>query len=245
MSVMQQGTKLLFEGVHVANVDETTRKVKLLGAPVQKIYQGVTAWCRERNFQIETDPKPFDRFLKACPEFPSSEATAHDMLLAWINSNAKGIISFDTLCAGWAAIRGDVFRTLNAATAEEFLKRNPGFKGRYNGEMLASFLSLQLGDDDRVLWPPESFEAAYAYLKSNGKLAEDRSEPTPTPSTPPGPTIEEMIAQRAAEEAAARKLSPIGKPVSKKLRQAAVLDRRSRIQDIEVFDRSGGPVISY
>jgi hypothetical protein len=108
-------------------------------------------------------------------------------------------------------------------------KDYPG--GRFNAELMDAWITSQIGRD--MVWSKENFWAAYDYLLSEGKLADEveiaEPEKQPAPIHPAQALAVAMV-EREAEEARLRKLSPIGKPVSKKLRALATKERRNNVE---------------
>jgi hypothetical protein len=96
------------------------------------------------------------------------------------------------------------------------------------------FIASQIGRD-RV-WTKENYFAAYDYLQSEGKFANEveYTEPEKAPAPiHPAQALAEAMTKREAEEAKVRKLrkmSPIGKPVNKALRDLATKERRDNVE---------------
>jgi hypothetical protein len=177
--------------------------------------------------QIES---PFAKFLRLNPNYPN-ESTANVLLFEWVKEHGNAF-TYDSFAAGWTALREEIIQTLSSANAQRFLaecKDYPG--GRFNAELMDAWITSQIGRD--LVWSKENFWAAYEYLLSEGKfateveIAEPEKQPAPIH---PAHALAAAITARKTEEAKLRKLSPIGKPVSKKLRALATKERRDNVE---------------
>jgi hypothetical protein len=179
----------------------------------------------------ETPESPFAKFLRLNPNYPN-ESTANVLLFAWVKEHGGNAFTYDSFVAGWTALREDIVQAVSSKNAEQFLAECPAYPGgRFNAEIMDAFIASQVGRD-RV-WSKENYSQAYDYLVSEGKFANEveYTEPEKKPAPiHPAQVLAEAMAAREAEEAKLRKLSPIGKPVSKKLRALAVKERRNNIE---------------
>jgi hypothetical protein len=179
----------------------------------------------------EQPESPFLKFIRFNPTYPNC-SEANVILFQWVKEHGGNSFTYDSFVAGWTALREEIIQALSSANAERFLaecKDYPG--GRFNAELMDAFIASQIGRD--LVWSKENYWAAYEYLQSEGKFATEieHTEPAKAP-TPihPARALAEAMAVREAEEARLRKLSPIGKPVSKKLRALAVKERRDNVE---------------
>jgi hypothetical protein len=178
--------------------------------------------------QIESS---FAKFLRMYPNYPN-ESTANVLLFQWIKDHGGNAFTYDSFVAGWTAPREELIQTVSSLNAETFLNECPEYPGgSFNAELLLAHIRTQVGSD-RV-WSKENYFSAYEYLKSKGMFATEveytETEKAPAPLHP-AQALADAMTQREAEEAKLRKLSPIGKPVSKKLRNLAVQERRRNIE---------------
>jgi hypothetical protein len=178
----------------------------------------------------EQPESPFKTFLRLNPNYPN-ESTANVLLSEWVKEHGNAF-TYDSFVAGWTALREEIIQTLSSANAERFLaecKDYPG--GRFNAELMDAWISSQIGRD--LVWSKENFWASYEYLLSEGKFAMEVEYTEPGKAlTPvhPAQSLHDAMVKRKAEETELRKMSPIGKPVSKKLRNLAVQERRRNIE---------------
>jgi hypothetical protein len=178
----------------------------------------------------EANESPILKFVRSHPEYPNC-SEANVILFQWVKEHGNAF-TYDSFAAGWTALREEIIQTLSSANAERFLaecKDYPG--GRFNAELMDAWITSQIGRD--MVWSKENFWAAYDYLLSEGKLADEveiaEPEKQPAPIHPAQALAVAMV-EREAEEARLRKLSPIGKPVSKKLRALATKERRNNVE---------------
>jgi hypothetical protein len=173
---------------------------------------------------------PFLKFIRSNPDYPN-ESTANVLLFEWVKEHGNAF-TYDSFVAGWTALREEIIQALSSANAERFLaecKDYPG--GEFNAELMDAFIASQIGRD--LIWSKENLWAAYEYLRAAEKFATEveYTEPEKRPAPiHPGQALAEAMTARETEEAKLRKLSPIGKPVSKKLRALAVKERRDNVE---------------
>jgi hypothetical protein len=184
--------------------------------------------------------KPFPKFIRLHPEYPSSESSANVRLFAWIREHGNDFSAYESFENAWNATRTEIIQDISSKNAEKFLAKCPQFPlGDFNAGMMNAHIRTQVGDD-RV-WTVENFWAAFEYLSEAGKFVRNvdlqlpASEPVPVH---PAHSLADAMNARAAEEARLRKLSPIGKPIPKKLRVLAIAERRAntepnRLRDID------------
>jgi hypothetical protein len=180
----------------------------------------------------EPNESPFLKFIRSHPDYPNC-SEANVILFEWVKTHGGNTFSFDSFVAGWKALREQITQTLSSHNAERFLaecKDYPG--GEFNGALMDCWIASQIGRD--LVWSKENYWAAYEYLLSEGKfasevveIAEPKKQPQPIH---PAHALADAMAAREAEEAKLRKLAPIGKPVSKKLRALATKERRQNIE---------------
>ena len=179
----------------------------------------------------EQSESAFQEFIRLNPDYPiCSEANVP--LFEWIRTHGNDFTSPDSFVAAWKALRSEIIQAVSTKNAETFLAECPAYPGgRFNAELMTAHIRMQVGDD-RV-WTKENYFASYEYLQSEGKFATEveYTEPEKKPAPiHPAQALAEAMTKREAEEARLRKLSPIGKPVSKKLRNLAVQERRRNIE---------------
>jgi hypothetical protein len=178
----------------------------------------------------EQPESPFKTFLRLNPNYPN-ESTANVILFQWVKEHGNAF-TFDSFVAGWTALREEIIQTVSSHNAELFLAECPAYPGgRFNAELMDAFIASQIGRD-RV-WSKENYFASFEYLQSGGKFATEveYTEPEKKPAPiHPAQAFADAMSKREAEEAKLRKRSPIGKPVSKKLRNLAVQERRRSIE---------------
>jgi len=179
----------------------------------------------------EQSESPFLKFIRSNPDYPNS-SEANVILFEWVKTHGGNVFTFDSFVAGWTALREEIIQAVSCYNAERFLaecKDYPG--GEFNGALMDAFIASQVGRD-RV-WTKENYWAAFDYLQSEGKfateveIAEPEKQPAPIH---PAQALAAAMVKREAEEAKLRKMSPIGKPVSKKLRALATKERRNNVE---------------
>jgi hypothetical protein len=187
--------------------------------------------------QIES---PFAQFLRLNPNYPN-ESTANVILFQWVKEHGNAL-TFDSFAAAWTVLREDIIQAVSSYNAERFLAECLAYPGgRFNAELMDAHIRTQVGDD-RV-WTKENYWAAFEFLQSEGKfateveIAEPKKQPAPIH---PAQALADAMVARKGEEARLRKLSPIGKPISKKLRALATKERRDNIEPnrLALQDRS-------
>jgi hypothetical protein len=181
----------------------------------------------------EQSEPPFLKFIRLNPDYPN-ESTANVLLFEWVKEHGNAF-TYDSFAAGWTALREEIIRVLSSANAERFLAECPAYPGgRLNAGLMDAHIRTQVGSD-RV-WSKENYWAAFDYLQSAGMFAIEieHVEPEKKPSPiHPAQTLAEAMNAREAEEEKLRKLrkmSAIGKPVSKALRALAIKERRESIE---------------
>jgi hypothetical protein len=179
----------------------------------------------------EQSESPFLKFIRSNPDYPNS-SEANVILFEWVKTHGGNVFTFDSFVAGWTALREEIIQAVSCYNAERFLaecKDYPG--GEFNGALMDAFIASQVGRD-RV-WTKENYWAAFDYLQSEGKfateveIAEPEKQPAPIH---PAQALAAAMVKREAEEAKLRKMSPIGKPVNKKLRALATMERRDNVE---------------
>jgi hypothetical protein len=178
----------------------------------------------------EQPESPFQTFLRSNPNYPN-ESTANVIMFQWVKEHGNAF-TLDSFAAGWTALREDLIQAVSSYNAERFLAECPAYPGgRFNAELMDVFIASQIGRD-RV-WTKENYWSAFEFLQSEGKFATEVeiTEPEKKPDPiHPAQKLAAAMAAREAEVAKLRKLSPIGKPVSKKLRALAVKERRDNVE---------------
>jgi len=179
----------------------------------------------------EQPESPFLKFVRSNPDYPNC-SEANIPLFEWIRTHGNDFASSDSFVAAWHACRDEILEGLSSANAKQFLSECPAYPdGEFNGALMDSFIASQVGRD-RV-WTKENYWQAYEHLSSEGTFATEVEYTEPEKKSAPihpAQALAQAMAARAAEEAKLRKLSPIGKPVNKKLRALATKERRDNVE---------------
>jgi hypothetical protein len=180
---------------------------------------------------MQQPESPFLKFVRLHPDYPNC-SEANVPLFEFIRTHGNDFTSSESFAKAWVAHREEIIQAVSSHNAEQFLAECPAYPGgRFNAELMDVFIASQIGRD-RV-WTKENYFAAFDYLQSEGKFAneveytEPEKEPAPIH---PAQALAAAMVSRAAEEARLRKLSPIGKPVNNKLRNLAVQERRRNVE---------------
>jgi hypothetical protein len=178
---------------------------------------------------------PFMEFIRLHPDYPN-RSESNIQLFEYIRTECgNDFTNPESFAKAWAAHREEIIQAVSSHNAERFLAECPAYPGgNFNAEIMSAHIRTQVGDG-RV-WTVENYFSAYEYLKSEGLLATEieytEPEKKPTPIHP-ARALADAMATRAAEEAKLlklRKMSPIGKPVSKALISLATKSRRDNVE---------------
>jgi hypothetical protein len=186
--------------------------------------------------------KPFAKFLRLNPTYPN-QSEANIPLFAWIREHGNNFSEYRSFESAWNVLRDEIIQRISSQNAEKFLAKCPEFhRGEFNSEMMDAHIRMQVGDD-RV-WTVENYWQAFEYLSQAGMFARNVDVPAP-PVEPvpvhPAHSLADAMNARSAEEALIRKMSPIGKPVPKKLRALAITERRANTESNRLRDLDKTP----
>jgi len=186
----------------------------------------------------ETPESPFLKFVRSTPDYPNC-SESNILLFEFIRTHGNDFTSLDSFAKAWAANREEIIQAVSCANAKRFLVECPAFiANEFNAGLLDSFVADQVGRERP--WSVENYWQAYEFLQSTGQFAVEieYTEPAKKPAPiHPAQSLADAMAAREAEEAKIRKLSPIGKPVSEKLRALATKERRDGIERLSHQDK--------